>query len=144
MIVLHNLLNNIYQNYEKSKFQIFWTIIALNRSQIYITNRLRKLILILRAITPFIKSIIPQLSRFENMESLVLKASYLQINEDFITIANSYQKLKNFSINTQSINKSFDRFKIFNNLEVFELTSTLFDVREDFVQIIAKLNLREY
>jgi hypothetical protein len=78
------------------------------------------------------------------MESLVLKASYLQINEDFITIANSYQKLKNFSINTQSINKSFDRFKIFNNLEVFELTSTLFDVREDFVQIIAKLNLREY
>jgi hypothetical protein len=41
---------------------------------------------------------IPHLSRFENLETLVLYNMHFDINEDFISIANNCNKLKLLSI----------------------------------------------
>jgi hypothetical protein len=105
-------MNNIYQNYDKSvskigrnnSFQLFAHLYRKQINKINIFNQRNYL------------SIISHLSRFENIETLVINSDYLKINEHFIEIANNCQKLKRLSINTYSVNESFDRFKIFNGL----------------------------
>jgi hypothetical protein len=85
------------------------------------------------------KAIIPYLSRFENLESLYIQTFRYEWNEDFISMAEKLKNLKRFKISTPEVNHSFALFKIFNNLEAFELISN--ELKDEDMKVIETLNL---
>ncbi len=55
-------------------------------------------------------------------------------------MAENLKILKRFTIRTDYLNQSFERFNVFNNLQVFEL-KVLYILREEDLKVIETLNL---
>jgi hypothetical protein len=88
------------------------------------------------------KEIIPHLSRFENLEALDFGLFCYVWNEHFISMAKNFKKLKRLTIYASEVNQSFDRFKVVNNLDVFELI--LWSFEDKHMEVIETLNLTQF
>jgi hypothetical protein len=88
------------------------------------------------------KEIISNLSRFENLEALDFELFCYLWNEHFISMVKNFKKLKRLRIYASEVNQSFDRFKVFNNLDVFELILWSFEDKD--MEVIETLNLAQF
>ncbi len=88
------------------------------------------------------KEIISNLSRFENLEALDFELFCYLWNEHFISMVKNFKKLKRLRIYASEVNQSFDRFKVFNNLDVFELILWSFEDKD--MEVIETLNLTQF
>jgi hypothetical protein len=88
------------------------------------------------------KEIIPHLSRFENLEALDFGLFCYVWNEDFISMAKNFKKLKRLRIYASEVNQSFDFLKAVNNLDVFELILWSFGDKD--MEVIETLNLTQF
>jgi hypothetical protein len=88
------------------------------------------------------KEIISNLSRFENLEALDFELFCYVWNEHFISMVKNFKKLKRLRIYASEVNQSFDRFKVFNNLDVFELILWSFEDKD--MEVIETLNLAQF
>jgi hypothetical protein len=129
------------EEFKASKLPEYDSTIFQQFTDIY-CNKITKLSININA-TDY-SSIYTQLSRFKVLESLKLSCfgKVSEINEDFIRIPKTLNRLKHFSTSIYTITEKTAGLKTFNNLEnlkKFEIT--VYYLREEDIKFIEKLNL---